>query len=98
MIDKINGHRFSLGVTIAIGTQIVAGLLYFNSLVTTLDQTAEQVEELTTLTQQLNGRLTRIEFDSQRNYSLTSFQSDILKEEIERLEGDIKVIEQSLFR
>tara|TARA_R110001599_G_scaffold339427_1_gene558999 strand:- start:35 stop:331 length:297 start_codon:yes stop_codon:yes gene_type:complete len=98
MIDKINGHRFSLGVTIAIGTQVVAGLLYFNSLVTTLDQTAEQVEELTTLTQQLNGRLTRIEFDSQRNYSLTSFQSDILKEEIERLEGDIKVIEQSLFR
>jgi hypothetical protein len=98
MIDKINGHRFSLGVSIAIGTQVVGGLLYFNSLVTTLDQTAQQVQELTTLTQQLNGRLTRIEFDSQRNYSLTSFQSDILKEEIERLEGDIKVIEQSLFR
>ena len=72
MIDKINGHRFSLGVTIAIGTQVVAGLLYFNSLVTTLDQTAEQVEELTTLTQQLNGRLTRIEFDSQRNYCFFS--------------------------
>lgn len=98
MIDKINGHRFSLGVTIAIGTQIVGGLLYFNSLVTTLNHTSEQVEELTTLTQQLNGRLTRIEFDSQRNYSLTSFQSDILKEEIDRLEGDIKVLEQSLYK
>ena len=98
MIDKINGHRFSLGVTIAIGTQVVAGLLYFNSLVTTLDQTAQQVEELTTLTNQLNGRLTRIEFDSQRNFSLSSFQSDVFSEEIERLEGDIRAIEQSLFR
>ena len=98
MIDKINGHRFSLGVTIAIGTQVVAGLLYFNSLVTTLDQTAQQVEELTTLTQQLNGRLTRIEFDSQRNYSLSNFQTDKFNEEIDRLEGDIKVLEQNLFR
>ena len=98
MIDKINGHRFSLGVTIAIGTQVVAGLLYFNSLVTTLDQTAEQVEELTTLTQQLNGRLTRIEFDSQRNFSLSSFQSDVFSEEINRLEDDIKILEQNLFR
>ena len=98
MIDKINGHRFSLGVTIAIGTQVVAGLLYFNSLVTTLDQTAEQVEELTTLTQQLNGRLTRIEFDSQRNFSLSSFQSDVFSEEINRLEDDIKILEQNLFK
>lgn len=98
MIDKINGHRFSLGVTIAIGTQIVGGLLYFNSLVTTLNHTSEQVEELTTLTQQLNGRLTRIEFDSQRNYSLSNFQTDKFNEEIERLEGDIKVLEQNLFK
>jgi hypothetical protein len=98
MIDKINGHRFSLGVTIAIGTQIVGGLLYFNSLVTTLNHNSEVLEELTTLTQQLNGRLTRIEFDSQRNYSLSNFQTDKFNEEIERLEGDIKVLEQNLFR
>ena len=98
MIARINGHRFSLTVSIAIATQVVAGLLYFNSLVTTLNHNSEVLEELTTLTQQLNGRLTRIEFDSQRNYSLTSFQSEILKEEINRLENDIKVIEQSLFR
>ena len=98
MIARINGHRFSLTVSIAIATQVVAGLLYFNSLVTTLNHNSEVLEELSTLTQQLNGRLTRIEFDSQRNYSLTSFQSTILKEEINRLENDIKVIEQSLFR
>ena len=64
MIARINGHRFSLGVTIAIGTQIVGGLLYFNSLVTTLNHNSQVLEELSTLTQQLNGRLTRIEFDS----------------------------------
>ena len=72
--------------------------MYAQNMITTINHNSEVLEELTTLTQQLNGRLTRIEFDSQRNYSLTSFQSDILKEEIERLEGDIKVIEQSLFR
>ena len=66
---------------------------------TTLNHNSQVLEELSTLTQQLNGRLTRIEFDSQRNYSLTSFpKSEILKEEINRLENDIKVIEQSLFR
>lgn len=98
MIARINGHRFSLGVTIAIGTQIVGGLLYFNSLVTTLNHNSEVLEELTTLTQQLNGRLTRIEFDSQRNYSLTSFQTEKFNEEINRLEDDIKILEQNLFK
>ena len=98
MIARINGHRFSLTVSIAIATQVVAGLLYFNSLVTTLNHTSEQVEELTALTNQLNGRLTRIEFDSQRNYSLSNFQTDKFNEEINRLEGDIKVLEQNLFR
>ena len=98
MIARINGHRFSLGVSIAIATQVVAGLLYFNSLVTTLNYTSEQVEELTVLTKELNGRLTRIEFDSQRNFSLSSFQSDVFSEEINRLEDDIKILEQNLFK
>lgn len=96
MIEKLNGHRFSLGVTIAIGTQIVGGLLYFNSLVTTLNHTAEQVEELTTLTKQLNGRLTKIEFEAERNFSLNKFLTDNMNEEIEDLEDALTSLERTL--
>ena len=96
MFDKINGNKFSLGVTIAIATQIVGGLLYFNSLVTTLNQSAEQIEELTALTKQLNGRLTKIEFEAERNFSLNKFLTENMNEEIEDLEDSLTSLERTL--
>ena len=98
MFDKINGNKFSLGVTIAIATQIVGGLLYFNSLVTTLNQSAEQIEELTALTKQLNGRLTKIEFEAERNFSLNKFLTDNMNEEISDLEDSLRSLERTLMR
>ena len=98
MFDKINGNKFSLGVTIAIATQIVGGLLYFNSLVTTLNQSAEQIEELPALTKQLNGRLTKIEFEAERNFSLNKFLTDNMNEEISDLEDSLRSLERTLMR
>ena len=98
MFDKINGNKFSIGVTIAIATQIVGGLLYFNSLVTTLNQSAEQIEELTALTKQLNGRLTKIEFEAERNFSLNKFLTDNMNEEISDLEDSLRSLERTLMR
>ena len=98
MFEKINGNKFSLGVTIAIATQIVGGLLYFNSLVTTLNQSAEQIEELTALTKQLNGRLTKIEFEAERNFSLNKFLTDNMNEEISDLEDSLRSLERTLMR
>ena len=98
MFDKINGNKFSLGVTIAIATQIVGGLLYFNSLVTPLNQSAEQIEELTALTKQLNGRLTKIEFEAERNFSLNKFLTDNMNEEISDLEVSLRSLERTLMR
>ena len=96
MINKLNGHKFSLGVSITIGIQVVGGLLYFNTLVTTLNHTAEQVEELTTLTKQLNGRLTKIEFEAERIFSLNKFLTDNMNEEIEDLEDALTSLERTL--
>ena len=98
MINKLNGNKFSLGVTIAIATQVVGGLLYFNSLVTTLNQSAEEIQELSTLTKQLNGRLTKIEFEAERNFSLNKFLTDNMNDEIEDLEDSLRSLERTLMR
>ena len=98
MFDKINGNKFSLGVTIAIATQIVGGLLYFNSLVTTLNHTAEQVEELVTDVQALQGKVQNQSFTIDRLSYQNQFQNTALEEEIERLEDDLQMIENILSR
>tara|TARA_R100001082_G_C4260856_1_gene115486 strand:- start:167 stop:466 length:300 start_codon:yes stop_codon:yes gene_type:complete len=93
MFDKINGNKFSLGVTIAIATQIVGGLLYFNSLVTTLNHTAEQVEELVTDVQALQGKVQNQSFTIDRLSYQNQFQNEALKETVSDLEQEISVIE-----
>tara|TARA_R100001594_G_scaffold123939_2_gene160656 strand:+ start:777 stop:1073 length:297 start_codon:yes stop_codon:yes gene_type:complete len=98
MINKLNGNKFSLGVTIAIATQIVGGLLYFNSLVTTLNHTAEQVEELVTDVQALKGKVQNQSFTIDRLSYQNQFQNTALEEEIERLEDDLQMIENILSR
>ena len=98
MINKLNGNKFSLGVTIAIATQIVGGLLYFNSLVTTLNHTAEQVEELVTDVQALQGKVQNQSFTIDRLSYQNQFQNTALEEEIERLEDDLQMIENILSR
>ena len=98
MINKLNGNKFSLGVTIAIATQIVGGLLYFNSLVTTLNHTAEQVEELVTDVQALKGKVQNQSFTIDRLSYQNTFQNEALEEEIERLEDDLEMIENILSR
>ncbi|HAT67385.1 MAG TPA: hypothetical protein DCS66_22790 [Flavobacteriaceae bacterium] len=98
MLELLQKNKGLALLVFGAATQLAGILMYAQNMITTINHNSEVLEELTTLTQQLNGRLTRIEFDSQRNYSLSNFQTDKFNEEIERLEGDIKVLEQNLFR
>ena len=96
MINKLNGNKFSLGVTIAIATQIVGGLLYFNSLVTTLNHTAEQVEELVTDVQALKGKVQNQSFTIDRLSYQNQFQNEGVAADISRLEQEIIVLESAI--
>ena len=96
MINKLNGNKFSLGVTIAIATQIVGGLLYFNSLVTTLNHTAEQVEELVTDVQALQGKVQSQSFTIDRLSYQNQFQNEGVAADISRLEQEIIVLESAI--
>ena len=96
MFDKINGNKFSLGVTIAIATQIVGGLLYFNSLVTTLNHTAEQVEELVADVQILQGKVQSQSFTIDRLSYQNQFQNEGVSADISRLEKEIIVLESQI--
>ena len=98
MINKLNGNKFSLGVTIAIATQLAGIIFYVQTMIVKIDHTAEQVEELTTLTKQLNGRLTKIEFEAERNFSLNKFLTDNMNDEIEDLEDSLRSLERTLMR
>ena len=85
-------------MTIAIATQLAGIIFYVQTMIVKIDHTAEQVEELTTLTKQLNGRLTKIEFEAERNFSLNKFLTDNMNDEIEDLEDSLRSLERTLMR
>ena len=86
-----------LGILIiGAATQLAGIIFYVQTMIVKIDHTAEQVEELTTLTKQLNGRLTKIEFEAERNFSLNKFLTDNMNEEIEDLEDSLTSLERTL--
>jgi hypothetical protein len=98
MLELLQKNKGLSILVFGVATQLAGIIFYVQTMIVKIDHTAEQVEELTTLTKQLNGRLTKIEFEAERNFSLNKFLTDNMNDEIEDLEDSLRSLERTLMR
>ena len=96
MLELLQKNKGLAILVFGAATQIAGILMYAQSMISTINENSVVLEELTTLTKQLNGRLTKIEFEAERNFSLNKFLTENMNEEIEDLEDSLTILERTL--
>ena len=79
-------------------TQIAGILLYAQNMIGTINNNSILLEELVSDVKILQGKVQSQSFTIDRLSYQNTFQNEALEEEISNLEGDIKDLEQSLYR
>ena len=88
-----------LGILIIGAASQLAGIIFYvQTTIVKIDHTAEQVKELVTDVQALQGKVQNQSFTIDRLSYQNTFQNEALEEEISNLERDIKDLEQSLYK
>ena len=85
-------------ILFAVASQLAGILLYAQNMIGTINHNSEILEELVADVQILQGKVQSQSFTIDRLSYQNTFQNEALEEEISNLEGDIKDLEQSLYR
>ena len=86
-----------LGILIIGAASQLAGIIFYvQTTIVKIDHTAEQVKELVTDVQALQGKVQNQSFTIDRLSYQNTFQNEALEEEIERLEDDLATIESQI--
>ena len=93
LLTKKNGV-----ILFAVASQLAGILLYAQNMIGTINHNSEILEELVADVQILQGKVQSQSFTIDRLSYQNTFQNEALEEEISNLEGDIKDLEQSLYR
>ena len=98
MIELLQKNKGLAILVFGVATQLAGILMYAQSMISTINQNSEILEELVADVQILQGKVQSQSFTIDRLSYQNTFQNEALEEEISNLEGDIKDLEQSLYR
>ena len=98
MIELLQKNKGLAILVFGVATQLAGILMYAQSMISTINQNSEILEELVSDVQILQGKVQSQSFTIDRLSYQNTLQNEALEEEISNLEGDIKDLEQSLYR
>jgi len=98
MIELLQKNKGLAILVFGVATQLAGILMYAQSMISTINQNSEILEELVSDVQILQGKVQSQSFTIDRLSYQNTFQNEALEEEISNLEGDIKDLEQSLYK
>ena len=96
MLSKAKDKKFSLGVSIAIATQVAGGLFYINTLISDINTATGNIEQLEQEVKILNGKMHQVEFQLDRLSYKNNFQNMDIEDSIGELEEEIDDLEDEI--